>query len=61
MQAEALYLYLLDDSQTHAELANKLGKSRANTTKILNSSEYLLVADSIQYFETLVHEELNHD
>ncbi|MBE91345.1 MAG: hypothetical protein CMF14_00235 [Idiomarina sp.] len=61
MQSEALYFYLMDDSQTHAMLANKLNKSRANTTKILNGSEYLLVADSIHYFETLVHEELNDD
>ncbi|WP_322406416.1 hypothetical protein U0358_12015 [Idiomarina sp. PL1-037] len=61
MQSQALYSYLLDDSQTHAELANKLNKSRANTTKILNGSEYRLVADSIHYFETLVHDELNHD
>lgn len=61
MQSEALYFYLLDDSQTHAELASKLKKSRANTTKILNGSEYLLVVDSIHYFETLVREELNHD
>lgn len=61
MQSEALYSYLMDDSQTHAQLANKLSKSRANTTKLLNSSEYLLVNESIHYFETVVREELNDD
>lgn len=30
-----LYFYLLSDSQMHAELANKLNKSRANMTKYL--------------------------
>lgn len=60
-QSEALYCYLTNDKSTHKELALKLNKNRANVTKLLNSSQYLLVADTLKYYETLVKRELDHD
>lgn len=60
-QSEALYYYLTNQNSTHKELALKLNKNRVNVTKLLNSSQYLLVADTLKYYETLVKRELDHD
>ncbi|MEX1220537.1 MAG: hypothetical protein WEA82_00320 [Idiomarina sp.] len=60
-QSEALYCYLTNENSTHKELALKLNKNRANVTKLLNSSQYLLVADTLKYYESLVKRELDDD
>ena len=60
VQIQALYEYLIDENNSHDEIAKRLNKSRVNTTKLLNMASYQLFDEFIDTFETL-KSELIHD
>ncbi|PKG58112.1 hypothetical protein, partial [Shewanella sp. GutDb-MelDb] len=59
VQSRALYEYLIANDKSHLSVANTLGKSRVNTTQILNKAKYQLVEDYIEMFNELVSEHFN--
>jgi hypothetical protein len=56
VQIQTLYEYLIDDNNSHDEIAKRLKKSRVNTTKLLNMANYQLFDEFIDLFETLKSE-----
>ena len=44
-QANALFQFSADSTMTHQTLANQLGSSRVNATRLLNSADYNLLLD----------------
>jgi hypothetical protein len=56
MQINVLYEYLIDDNNSHDEIAKRLNKSRVNTTKLLNMANYQLFSEFIELFESLKSE-----
>lgn len=55
-EAYVLMSYLGDPEVSHAELAKEIGKSRPNTTKMLNSAHYNSVLKYLYYAENLIIE-----
>ncbi|RUO75332.1 hypothetical protein [Idiomarina seosinensis] len=55
-EAEVLSCFLQHDNESHANLGNRLKKSRANTTKLLNASHYTAVLEYLTYAGDLISE-----
>ncbi|MCC2615987.1 hypothetical protein LJ739_07015 [Aestuariibacter halophilus] len=51
-QAQALAVYFTDTSRQHQSVADALGTSRVNVTKLLNQSNYGLIEDMLNYCST---------
>ena len=54
--AWVLSCYLFHPDEPHKSLGERLGKSRANTTKLLNAGAYNVVEEYLDYTETLVRQ-----
>ena len=48
-QSETLLAYICAKDKAHEHIANTLGKTRSNITRILNASEYHLVSEYLSY------------
>ncbi|MCL5255729.1 MAG: hypothetical protein M1363_06340 [Gammaproteobacteria bacterium] len=48
-QALVLFTFLWEEKAKHQDIANRVGKSRANTTQLLNACDYRLVADTLNF------------
>lgn len=57
-EALVLYYYLLHPNEPHKSLAVRLGKSRANTTKLLNAGSYNAVDAYLTYAEALIKQQV---
>ncbi|RUO35419.1 hypothetical protein [Aliidiomarina sanyensis] len=53
-QAQVLLAYLQSPDLKHQQLADKIAKSRVNTTQILNAAKHKLVKETLDYFEGVV-------
>lgn len=53
-QAWLLHAFLLHEKSTHKELAALVGKSRVNTTQILNASHYRLVGETLAFVSNVI-------
>lgn len=53
-EARVLACYLSHPDESHQALAERLGKGRVNTTKLLNASSYNAVTTYLQYAQTLI-------
>lgn len=53
-QAQVLLAYLQSPDLKHQQLADKIGKSRVNTTQILNAAQHKLVMQTLEYFEFVI-------
>jgi hypothetical protein len=51
-QSETLLAYICAKDKAHEQIANTLGKTRSNVTRILNASGYHLVSEYIDYMAT---------
>lgn len=56
-QAQVVLAYLLADNKSHEQLATRLDKKRSNVTRILNTSQYHLITDYLNYFALQVKKE----
>lgn len=56
-QAEVVLTYLMADNKSHEHLAIVLDKKRSNVTRILNTSQYHLITDYLDYFAGQVEKE----
>ena len=56
-QAQVVLAYLLADNKSHEQLATRLDKKRSNVTRILNTSQYHLITDYLDYFASQVKKE----
>ncbi|GGF55324.1 hypothetical protein [Alteromonas lipolytica] len=56
-QSYVVLTYLLAENKSHEHLARVLDKKRSNVTRILNTSQYHLIADYLDYFALQVKKE----
>ncbi|MFT2091215.1 hypothetical protein [Paraglaciecola sp. 2405UD69-4] len=59
-QSETLLCYLLAKDKSHAALAEALGKTRSNITKLLLASRYQLVDEYLHYVAQCYEEEFSN-
>lgn len=57
VQAEVLLGYMEGHKPSHEQLADLLGKTRSNVTRILNASQYHLIDDYLVYYAELVEKD----
>ncbi|MDO6566105.1 hypothetical protein Q4561_03460 [Alteromonas sp. 1_MG-2023] len=57
-QSETLLAYINAEDKGHEQIANTLGKTRSNITRILNASEYHLINDYLAFMAGELETEL---
>ncbi|BFT30118.1 hypothetical protein D210916BOD24_12940 [Alteromonas sp. D210916BOD_24] len=60
IQSETLLAYLLSEDKSHDSVADRLGKSRSNVSRILNASQYKLVVEYLSYMEEAITTAINN-